>query len=65
MKKAYETPTVEKIEFNYRDQIVVASAGAAALSDNRRPDEYSWEEWADAIQQWNFEMTGVSICRYV
>lgn len=25
MKKDYETPSVEKIEFNYRDQVVAAS----------------------------------------
>lgn len=25
MKKAYETPSVEKVEFKYRDQVVVAS----------------------------------------
>lgn len=25
MKKIYETPTVEKIRFNYRDQVVAAS----------------------------------------
>ena len=25
MKKLYETPTVEKIIFNYRDQVVAAS----------------------------------------
>ena len=27
MKKVYETPTVEKIAFNYRDQVVAASGG--------------------------------------
>ena len=25
MKKTYETPSVEKVEFKYRDQVVVAS----------------------------------------
>lgn len=25
MKKTYEAPTAEKMEFNYRDQVVVAS----------------------------------------
>ena len=25
MKKSYETPSVEKIKFNYRDQVVAAS----------------------------------------
>ena len=27
MKKSYETPSVEKIKFNYRDQVVAASGG--------------------------------------
>lgn len=27
MKKNYETPEVEKIEFKYRDQVVTASGG--------------------------------------
>lgn len=27
MKKVYETPAVEKVEFQYRDQVVVASNG--------------------------------------
>ena len=27
MKKNYEAPSVEKIAFNYRDQVVVASGG--------------------------------------
>ena len=27
MKKTYETPAVEKIAFQYRDQVVVASGG--------------------------------------
>ena len=29
MKKIYETPTVEKIRYNYRDQVVAASAGGS------------------------------------
>lgn len=28
MKKTYETPSVEKIAFKYRDQVVVASNGS-------------------------------------
>lgn len=27
MKKVYEAPAVEKVEFQYRDQVVVASGG--------------------------------------
>ena len=28
MKKTYETPNVEVVKFQYRDQVVVASGGA-------------------------------------
>lgn len=28
MKKVYEKPTVEKIAFNYRDQVVATSGGS-------------------------------------
>lgn len=28
MKKTYEAPSVEKVAFQYRDQVVVASGGA-------------------------------------
>ena len=33
MKKLYETPTVEKIAFRYRDQVVAASGSPVANSD--------------------------------
>lgn len=33
MKKTYETPTAEKIEFRYRDQ-VVASIGGTSCTQN-------------------------------
>ena len=29
MKKTYETPSVEVVKFQYRDQVVVASGGGA------------------------------------
>lgn len=31
-KKTYETPAAEKMEFNYRDQVVVASNGGSCQS---------------------------------
>lgn len=31
MKKAYEAPMVEKIAFNYRDQVVAASGAPSGL----------------------------------
>ncbi|MBR3763133.1 MAG: hypothetical protein IKK57_01105 [Clostridia bacterium] len=33
MKKTYETPSVEKIAFQYRDQVVVASGGHQCIID--------------------------------
>lgn len=68
MKKEYMTPTMEKITFNYRDQVVVASGGTSTASEDggsRYPWEYSEDEWRNAIQNWNFELTSVSACRYV
>lgn len=33
MKKVYETPAVEKVEFQYRDQVVVASGGCTVSGE--------------------------------
>ena len=33
MKKNYETPSVEKIAFQYRDQVVVASINASSCTN--------------------------------
>ena len=35
MKKTYETPSVEKISFNYRDQVVAASGGSRSSGSSR------------------------------
>jgi len=32
MKKTYETPTVEVVEFKYRDQVVVASGSHVCIT---------------------------------
>ena len=32
MKKSYETPSVEKIAFKYRDQVVVASGNGGSYT---------------------------------
>ena len=42
MKKSYETPTAEKITFNYRDQVVAASGGS--------PDEQGTGEAGNIFQ---------------
>lgn len=34
MKKTYETPTVEKVAFQYRDQVVVASGVCHVTSEH-------------------------------
>lgn len=66
MKKIYETPSAEKIRFNYRDQVVAASGvNGGSGSANKNPGDYSWQEWADAIGKWNFELTSVTVCKYV
>ena len=33
MKKVYETPSVEVVEFQYRDQVVVASGAACSVTN--------------------------------
>ena len=35
MKKAYETPEVEVVKFQYRDQVVVASGNTCSITDVR------------------------------
>ena len=37
MKKAYETPMVEMIAFNYRDQVVAASGGTSSVLGDNSP----------------------------
>lgn len=34
MKKTYETPTIEKVAFQYRDQVVVASGHTCIIHWN-------------------------------
>ena len=35
MKKTYETPEVEVVKFQYRDQVVVASGNKCSITDER------------------------------
>lgn len=40
MKKTYETPSIEKIAFQYRDQVVAASGGHTCIIHwNDDPDK--------------------------
>lgn len=54
MKKAYETPSVEKIAFNYRDQVVAASG-----DENNGSTQ---EDWGDILGR-IFEGLGSSVCK--
>lgn len=44
MKKSYETPSVEKIKFNYRDQVVAASGDAVTGNTTQRING-----WGDTV----------------
>lgn len=39
MKKTYETPSVEKVAFQYRDQVVVASGHQCIINWNNQKDD--------------------------
>lgn len=41
MKMKYETPSAEKISFNYRDQVVAASSGESGGNGNGTTDRTS------------------------
>ena len=60
MKRAYESPTAEKISFRYRDQVVVASGGVGsggAGQDGNSPS--AGEQFIGRI----LEGLGVSTCK--
>ena len=65
MKKTYETPTVDKIAFNYRDQAVAASAGGEGGNQSSNPTLGSMtsESWGQNGCKWYVaEAWGASIC---
>lgn len=51
MKKHYETPTVEKIRFNYRDQVV---ADSGSVSDRT--------VYSDTCNIQSLVVNGVDVC---
>lgn len=64
MKKSYETPMVEKIKFNYRDQVVAASGGAnSSGTDEQRSDIgggcYTWEDLGKLV------LDTLGVCQYI
>lgn len=53
MKKAYSKPEADKISFNYRDQVVAASAGTSG-------DDNFWDDLGGLIG--NSMGSGSSVC---
>ena len=60
MKKSYETPTVEKIRFNYRDQVVAASGAPVANSDTGVGNSTS--DRANQVVDYLLNGAGISSC---
>ena len=62
MKKSYETPSVEKIAFRYRDQVVAAS-GEQSLTEEFKPQigRLNNESWG-ACKLYLAEAINISIC---
>lgn len=72
MKKNYTTPTIEKIAFRYRDQVVAASGdGAGNGGAGEVPSNPGFGQVTDA--NWNqngcklhmFEAAGWNVCDYL
>lgn len=57
MKKSYETPTVEKISFRYRDQVVAASGVSPQVDDS-----ISTGDRANQVVDYFLNGWGVSSC---
>lgn len=66
MKKIYETPSVEKIKFNYRDQVVAASGGTnetQTTGDQWWSGCTSWEDIGKEVGKYLLE--AISVCQYI
>ena len=67
MKKTCEMPTVEKIEFRYRDQVVAASGGGEGGNQSSNPTIGSMtsESWGQNGCKWYVaEAVGMGLCSY-
>ena len=67
MKKIYETPTIEKIAFRYRDQVVAASGGGTDTRIDEAQRMNGWGDTAcgigDAIVDILFDFANSSACQ--
>ena len=68
MKKVYEPPTVEKIAFRYRDQVVAASGGGSNSPESPSSPTFGQitsESWGqNGCKMYAFEAAGWGICSY-
>lgn len=55
MKKIYMTPEAEKIQFNYRDQVVAASTPGVG-------EFYGNESWDSGCKIYLAEAAGIALC---
>ena len=67
MKKSYETPSVEKIKFNYRDQVVAASGDLNAQIPPAEPGTNYSSNWGQCFTTGDvlgdlFNMTFFDLC---
>lgn len=65
MKKKYDSPSVQKVSFRYRDQVVAASGGVKAetmpdapAGENTATGSWNWREIAEGIFKWIWELFG-------
>ena len=69
MKKVYEKPTVEKISFRYRDQVVAASGGGGTSTEspnNPSIGQLTSESWGqNGCKMYAFEAAGWGVCNYI
>lgn len=55
MKRTYETPMAEKVEFCYQDQVVASNGGSACLNVWSNHGDFGCEGKQEIYQQ-NFEL---------
>ena len=66
MKKKYDSPSIQKVSFRYRDQVVAASGTQPEYStgnnDNTNTStsngSWNWREIAEGIFKWIWELLG-------
>ena len=66
MKKLYEAPTIEKIAFCYRDQVVAASGGGEVTPTNPTVGQYygNQDRNTSGRKYYLVEALGWDLCSY-